>query len=445
MELLLPNNLLSAESVIRKIQEIPEEDFKNDVEVIGWLYQFYNSVKKDEVFASKETITKDTLPAVTQLFTPDWIVRYMAQNSVGRIWLESHPDSPLKEKMKYYVDDVEQTPEVQAKLDAIKYKNVNLETLKIIEPCCGSGHILVYVFDLLFEMYKENGYAIKDIPASILKNNLYGLDVDKRAAQLSQFALMMKARSMDNHFFSETRIVVPHVYEIEDSKILISLNYQEMIKEFGFASSASSTIQYLVDTFRDGKVIGSLLKVEKKDYKEVVNEIINIRGEYTPNLFQNAFFYSGLNKIQALCDLATILSNKYDVQITNPPYIGISAMEEPVRGFAKHYYPDSKADMFAMFMETGFVKPNGFMAMINMHSWMFLSSFERLREKIIESQAIITMVHLGAHAFETIGGEIVQTTSFVLRNSALDWKGTYFRLVDSSDKEKDFFCEKKEK
>jgi len=448
MELLLPNNLLSAESVIRKIQEIPEEDFKNDVEVIGWLYQFYNSVKKDEVFASKETITKDTLPAVTQLFTPDWIVRYMAQNSVGRIWLESHPDSPLKEKMKYYVDDAEQTPEVQAKLDVIKYKNVNLETLKIIEPCCGSGHILVYVFDLLLEMYKENGYAVKDIPATILKNNLYGLDVDKRAAQLSQFALMMKARSIDNHFFSETRIVIPHVYEIQDSKLLISLNYQEMIKEFGFTSSACSTIQYLVDTFRDGKVIGSLLKVEKKDYQEVANEIATIRSEYTPNLFQNKFFYTGLNRIIELCVLATVLSNKYDVMVTNPPYCSTGNVDSNAKEYFVKHYPNSKADMFAMFMEAPLVKNNAFLAMVNMQSWMFLKSFEDLRTVISNEFLIESLVHLGAHAFSEIGGEVMQPVSFVLRKTdLLQFLGKFFKETEAAgqdEKEESFLNDLRE-
>lgn len=185
LELLLPKALLKGETFITKLIEIGEDAFLNDVEVIGWLYQFYISQKKDEVFASKATITKDTLPAVTQLFTPDWIVRYMAENSVGRIWVESYPNSPLKSEMKYYVEDAKQEAPVQQKIDEIKYKNVNPEEIKIIEPCCGSGHILVYVFDLLYKMYEERGYQSREIPTLILKNNLVGLDVDKRAAQLA--------------------------------------------------------------------------------------------------------------------------------------------------------------------------------------------------------------------------------------------------------------------
>ena len=216
LELLLPKALLKGETFITKLMEVGEEAFLNDVEVIGWLYQFYISQKKDEVFASKETITKDTLPAVTQLFTPDWIVRYMAENSVGRIWLENYPNSALKSEMKYYVEDAKQEKDVQKKIDEIKYKNVNPEDIKIIEPCCGSGHILVYVFDLLYKMYEERGYQLREIPTLILKNNLVGLDVDKRAAQLASFSLIMKARTMNSRFFNDNYYVKPSVYEIWD-------------------------------------------------------------------------------------------------------------------------------------------------------------------------------------------------------------------------------------
>lgn len=214
LELLLPKILLKGETVLTRLLEIPEEAFLQDVEIIGWMYQFYISVKKDEVFASKKTITKDTLPAVTQLFTPDWIVRYMAENSIGRIWIESYPNSSLKSDMKYYVADPEQTQEIKRKIDAVKYQNVRPEDIKVIEPCCGSGHILVYVFDLLFKMYEEKGYQPREIPSLILKNNIFGLDVDKRASQLASFALIMKARSLNSKFFSESYYVAPYVYEI---------------------------------------------------------------------------------------------------------------------------------------------------------------------------------------------------------------------------------------
>lgn len=443
MELLLPNNLLSKGSVIRQIEEIPEEDFLNDVEVIGWLYQFYNSVKKDQVFASKETITKDTLPAVTQLFTPDWIVRYMAQNSIGRIWLESYPDSPLKSQMKYYVEDAKQEEDVQKKLDAIKYKNVNPEELRIIEPCCGSGHILVYVFDLLLEMYKEKGYNLKDIPEKILSKNLYGLDVDKRAAQLSQFSLMMKARSIDNRFFSDNRRVIPQVYEIQDSKLLIGLNYKQNLIDFGFSKKTRDVVNYLVETFEEGKVIGSLLKVESKDYQSVIDKVEKIKNIYVANLLQMEFLNYGIKRIEELSVLASILSSKFDVMITNPPYCGISGLEQVAKKYFQKNYPDSKTDMFSMFMDTSLIKINGYMALINMHAWMFINSYLQLRIKLINNFSLLSLVHLGIKAFEMIGNDIVQTCAVVFKNKKINnFKSTFIRLVNFKDyllKQSEFF------
>lgn len=439
LELLLPQTLLKGETILTKLVEIPEKLFLKDVEVIGWLYQFYISVKKDEVFASKKTITKDTLPAVTQLFTPDWIVRYMADNSVGRIWLESYPNSSLKNEMKYYVPNPEQTEEVQRRIDAVKYHNVNPEDLKIIEPCCGSGHILVYVFDLLQKMYEEKGYQKREIPTLILKNNLYGLDVDKRAAQLAAFSLVMKARSVNPRFFSENYYVKPQVYEIWDSRLLYRLDYQTQLKDLNLLTATEmNDIEYIVDTFRYAKTIGSLLKVKALDWAKIDATIEKLQKQAIPTVFNFRLLGEGVSLLKKLVCQAKIMSAQYDVMITNPPYIGISAMETPVKDYAVHVYPNSKADMFAMFMETDFVKKNGFTAMINMHSWMFLSSFEKLRESILNTQEIVTMAHLGAHAFEAIGGEVVQTTSFAMRNVKLAGKGVYFRLVDSKDKEFDF-------
>ena len=368
LELLLPQTLLKGETILTKLVEIPEEFFLNDVEVIGWLYQFYISVKKDEVFASKKTITKDTLPAVTQLFTPDWIVRYMADNSVGRIWLESYPNSSLKNEMKYYVPNPEQTEEVQRRIDAVKYRNVNPEDLKIIEPCCGSGHILVYVFDLLQKMYEEKGYQKREIPTLILKNNLYGLDVDKRAAQLAAFSLVMKARSVNPRFFSENYYVKPQVYEIWDSRLLYRLDYQTQLKDLNLlTASEMNDIEYIVDTFRYAKTIGSLLKVKVLDWTKVDATIEKLQKQAIPTVFNFRLLGEGVSLLKKLVCQAKILSAQYDVMITNPPYIGISAMETAVKDYAVHVYPNSKADMFAMFMETDFVKKNGFAAMINMH------------------------------------------------------------------------------
>ena len=439
LELLLPKILLKGETVLTRLLEIPEEAFLQDVEIIGWMYQFYISVKKDEVFASKKTITKDTLPAVTQLFTPDWIVRYMAENSIGRIWIESYPNSSLKSDMKYYVADPEQTQEIKRKIDAVKYQNVRPEDIKVIEPCCGSGHILVYVFDLLFKMYEEKGYQPREIPSLILKNNIFGLDVDKRASQLASFALIMKARSLNSKFFSESYYVAPYVYEIWDSRLLLSLGYKKQLEDLKLLSESEiDDIEYIIESFRYGKTIGSLLKIKPLNYDRIENSIKTIETKAVPNLFNTTFLSDGIKLLKRLVKQAKVMSGKYDVMITNPPYIGISSMESPVKDYAITFYPNSKSDMFAMFMETEFVKPNGFYAMINMHSWMFLSSYEKLRKSILTTKEIVNMIHLGAHAFEAIGGEVVQTTSFVIRNVNIGGNGVYFRLVDSSNKEQDF-------
>jgi len=439
LELLLPNNLLKGETVITKLNEIPESAFLEEVEIIGWLYQFYISSKKDAVNKSKKTITKDTLPAVTQLFTPDWIVRYMAQNSVGRLWLESYPDSALRSEMKYYVEDAEQTEEVQKKIDEIKYKNVNPEEIRIIEPCCGSGHILVYVFELLYKMYEERGYQKRDIPTLILKNNLVGLDVDKRASQLASFSLIMKARSLNNRFFNDQYYTTPCVYEFKDSKLLEELNYQKHLKDLNLLNDEEiKMITYIVDTFKNGKTIGSLLKVKRIDFAALDDAIDRIKKNAVSDMFNLDFMSTGVKRLETLSNLAKILSDKYDVMITNPPYINPSSMEAPVKEYATKNYSNSKTDMFAMFMETDFVKKNGFMSMINMHSWMFLASFEHLRESLLITKEIISMIHLGTRAFEAIGGEVVQTTSFILRNTIIGGNGIYYRLVDSRNKEYDF-------
>ena len=447
LDLLLPKTLLKGDTVLTRLVAIPESAFLEDVEIIGWMYQFYISSKKDEVYASKKTITKYTLPAVTQLFTPDWIVRYMAQNSVGRLWLESYPDSPLRSKMKYYVEDAEQTPEVQKKLEEIRYKNVNPEDIRIIEPCCGSGHILVYVFDLLYEMYEERGYQKRDIPTLILTKNLTGLDVDKRAVQLASFSLIMKARSVNNRFFDEKYYVAPHVYEMQDSKLLKDMGYRKQVNDLKLLNSDEiKLIDYLVDTFENGKTIGSLLKVKPIDFTCLNTALDKIHKQAVQTLFNTEFLSYGMKRLRELSQLAKVLSAKYDVMITNPPYRPISSMEDKVKEYASTFYPYSKTDLFAMFMETEFVRNNGFTAMINMHSWMFLSSYEKLRNSLTSTMEIVSMAHLGPHAFDTIGGEVVQTAAFVSRRCKVSgYKGTYHRLIkaQTEDEKEQWFLSKR--
>ena len=435
LELLLPNNLLSQDSIIRKLESIPEEDFLNDVEIVGWLYQYYVASNREE-FRKAKVVTKDLIPTLSQIFTPDWIVRYMAENSVGRLWLESYPNSSLRSDLKYYVDDAKQDDETNKKLEEIKYKNVDPEKIKVIEPCSGSGHILVYVFDLLFKMYLEKGYNSKDIPSLILKNNLYGLDIDKRAAQLAQFSLIMKARSIDNRFFNEDRFIRPRVFEIIDSKLLKETNYHESMKSLHFSEESIKMVDFLYNTFENAKIIGSLLRVPARDYSGLMDDIKRCRDLESPNLLEYSFYHVGIDCIKYLVKVAITLSRKYDVVITNPPYLGISNLEEPGKSYLIKNYPDSKSDMFAMFMEVDYIKKNGFRAIVNPDSWMFLVSFENLRKKIIKNEMVVSMLHLGMGAFDAV----VQTTTFVLRNTAIPSNGVYFRLVDEKDKEAAFLA-----
>jgi len=434
LELLLPKVLLKGETVITKLLEINEEDFLNDVEVIGWLYQFYVAGDR-QAFRDAKTVTKELIPTLTQVFTPDWIVRYMAENSVGRIWLESYPNSSLKSEMKYYVEDAKQEQEVQRKIEEIKYRNVKPEDIKIIEPCCGSGHILVYIFDLLFKMYEEKGYQTREIPTLILRNNLVGLEIDKRAAQLASFSLVMKARNLNSRFFSDSYYVRPKVFEIWDSRALLSIDYEGQLRELNLLSNEEiKNIKWLVETFRYAKTIGSLLKIEKKNFDEIEKIINKVKKQAVATIFNTNLLNEGLVCIEHLLAQAKVMSAKYDVMITNPPYLGISKMESKSKEYLIDNYPNSKSDMFAMFMEVPYVKKNGYLSMVNPDSWMFLISFEELRKSLIDNKYIVNMIHLGMGSFDAV----VQTTTFTIRNTKLSTKGVYFRLVDQKDKEHSF-------
>lgn len=430
LELLLPKALLKGETFITKLMEIGEDDFLNDVEVIGWLYQFYISQKKDAVFAAKKTITKDNLAAVTQLFTPDWIVRYMAENSIGRIWLESYPNSSLKSEMKYYVEDAKQEADVQAKLDSIRYKNVNPEEIRIIEPCCGSGHILVYVFDLLYKMYEERGYQIREIPTLILKNNLVGLDVDKRAAQLASFALVMKARSKNSRFFNSNYFVKPEVYEIWDARDLIKNDYERQMQDLKILSNEEvKSIKWLVEKFIDAKTIGSLQKFEINNFEIIEKAVAKIKNNAVINIFNTAFLNDGIKCLERLIKQAKILSSKYDVMITNPPYVNINNLDSQMKEYANLNYGRSKADMFSMFIDHSFdfVVKNGFSAFMTPYVWMFIKSYEELRKMIFDSKHVETLIQLEYSALEEA---IVPLCTFVLRNTKSFKNSSYFRLSD---------------
>lgn len=436
-ELLLTLSISDRDGVVwHLVHDIPEDDFRDQVQIIGWLYQYYNTEPKDKVFARKssEKIKKEDIPAATQLFTPDWIVRYMVENSLGRLWIEGHPNEALKEQWKYYLDEAEQEESVQKQLNQIyaEHSKLNLEGLTCLDPCCGSGHILAYMFDVLMQIYLSRGYRDRDAAISIVEHNLYGLDIDERAAQLAYFAVMMKARQYDRRFLS--RGIQPHVYAIEESnglstwKAFSGSDFGQLTLDQTYIAQADE----LIDLFHDAKEYGSILKVEPTDYDNLQDYLEEIRQKGSENILFAAWSAEMADKMPKLIRQAKLLSRKYDVVVTNPPYMGSSGMNAKLSKYVKDNYPDSKSDLFAVFIEQcgAMIKPNGYQAMITQHAWMFLSSYEKLREKILQKM-IVNMAHLGPRAFEEIGGEVVQTTSFVLRNEFSNgYQGEYCRLIE---------------
>ncbi len=436
-ELLLTLSISDRDGVVwHLVHDIPEDDFRDQVQIIGWLYQYYNTEPKDKVFARKssEKIKKEDIPAATQLFTPDWIVRYMVENSLGRLWIEGHPNEALKEQWKYYLDEAEQEESVQKQLNQIyaEHSKLNLEGLTCLDPCCGSGHILAYMFDVLMQIYLSRGYRDRDAAISIVEHNLYGLDIDERAAQLAYFAVMMKARQYDQRFLS--RGIQPHVYAIEESnglstwKAFSGSDFGQLTLDQTYIAQADE----LIDLFHDAKEYGSILKVEPTDYDNLQDYLEEIRQKGSENILFAAWSAEMADKMPKLIRQAKLLSRKYDVVVTNPPYMGSSGMNAKLSKYVKDNYPDSKSDLFAVFIEQcgAMIKPNGYQAMITQHAWMFLSSYEKLREKILQKM-IVNMAHLGPRAFEEIGGEVVQTTSFVLRNEFSNgYQGEYCRLIE---------------
>ena len=437
-ELLFPDNLLREGSVVeRLVSEINEKDWKNTVQIIGWLYQYYNSEPKDEVFAKLKKnvkITKYTIPAATQLFTPDWIVRYMVENSLGRIWVEGHPDEDLQSRWKYYLEEAEQEPEVAAKLQEIRkeYADLNPQDIKCIDPCMGSGHILAYMFDVLMDIYRKNGYNDRNAVKEIINNNLFGLDIDKRAAQLAYFEVMMTACKYNRRFLHSG--IQPRVYAIVESNNVD----RELLKYFGTGldelsrENAINQLNGLLDCLQDAKEYGSIISVPEYDF-ELLREFVS-EFDAQQNIFASGNMEPLQEKLQDMIDVGELLARKYEVVVTNPPYMGSNGMGIKLSEYVKKKYPDSKSDLFAVFIEVcrDFTKANGFQAMITQHSWMFLSSFEKLRKKLCEVD-IINMVHLGPRAFEEIGGEVVQTTAFVLKKlSMCDYNGTYCRLIEAT-------------
>lgn len=471
-ELLLPNNILKQDSVLgHMVADIPEADWQDAVQIIGWLYQYYNTELKDDTFAllkKNVKITKERIPSATQLFTPDWIVRYMVENSLGRIyvdkrknegiyadgrgldemtWHEAESERIATEKLiadkmgwKYYLPEAEQTQEVRKQLDEIQaeYANLDVKDIKVIDPCMGSGHILVYAFDVLMQIYEATGYSQRDAAQSILENNLFGLDIDDRAAQLAYFAVMMKARQYDRRLL--TRGIQPHIYAFAESNTITTATLHDMgitLSQDEYDTAVKQVLR-LLDELRDAKEYGSILTVTPCDWDLLRRFAVpRTEDEGGQQLFGIHGEQIAAPLLQRLINIGEALSQQYDVVVTNPPYMAVSNAGAKVNDYVKKNFPDSKSDMFAVFIERcgQMTKKNGYQAMITQHAWMFLSSFEKLRTKLLAVD-IVNMAHLGARAFEEIGGEVVQTTSFVVRKSHIaDYKGEYCRLIEPTSQQ----------
>ena len=436
-ELLLSLSVIDQDGVVyHLIHDIPEDDFNiergGQVEIIGWLYQYYNTEPKAAAFAKNGKITKEEIPAVTQLFTPDWIVRYMVENSLGRLWVEGHPDCGLKENWKYYLEEAQQEPEVQAKLSEIRkeYAALNPEDIKLIDPCMGSGHILVYAFDVLMQIYESAGYSQRDAAKSILEHNIYGLDIDDRAYQLAYFAVMMKARQYNRRILNGENTC--HVYAIQESN---SIN-RAHLKYFGAGmddiekNAAKMQLEGLLDTLTDAKEYGSILNVESYNW-DLLRRFVAAEDTAGQISMDSVGVEDTAEQLNRLVDIGETMARKYWVTITNPPYAAISNLSPKVNDFVKANYPDSKVDLFAVFIERCglMTRVSGYQAMITQHAWMFLASYENLRDKLLNKE-LINLAHLGPHAFDEINGEVVQTSSFVFCNDFFsNYNSTFVQLV----------------
>lgn len=426
-ELLFPDNLLREGSAVEQmIAMIPEDDWRDEVQIIGWLYQYYNSEKKDAVFAALKKnvkISKDNIPAATQLFTPDWIVRYMVENSLGRLWVQGHPAAPIKGEWKYYLEDAAQTPEVEARLAPLRqsYAALTPEQLTCIDPCCGSGHILVYLFDVLMQIYTDYGYTSREAVESIVQNNLYGLDIDKRAAQLAYFAVMMTARRHDRGFLRHP--VQPHVYAIAESNA-VDKGAVEMFCN-GDAKLTTVVTQILAE-MQDAREYGSILTTTPQDWAALYARFEEL-GVNDPD--NHSMEKCALLKLQNVVQAAELLSKQYWVTVTNPPYMGASNMNTTLSNYVKEQYPEVKSDFFSVFImrNSRFTRQDGYCGFFTPYVWMFISSYEKLRQYLYSNTTIETLIQFEYSAFEEA---TVPVCTFAFRNSYVQKNGCYLRLVD---------------
>lgn len=411
-----------------------DEDGKllGQVQIMGWMYQYYNTEPKDKVFADLKKnikISKQNIPAATQLFTPDWIVRYMVENSLGRLWVEGHPDFD-KSDWKYYLDEAPQEPQVEQQLKDIRaqYAKMEPEQLKVIDPCMGSGHILCYLFDVLMQIYLDNGYSKREAVRSILENNLFGLDIDKRAAQFAYFSVMMKAREYDSGFFGRKNIPQPRVYDIQESNWMGGA-YKHEMGSFLNSREHRDTLNYLLDTFIDAKEYGSILQIKPLDY-EGLKEAWDTSAAATASNVNMAMWYDAVkDSVEQLIEQAILLSQKYDAVVTNPPYMNASNMNSRLNEFIKQNYSDYKSDFFATFVvrASQMLKPDGRCGFFMPYVWMFIQSYEKLRQYLYSQATLETLIQFEYSAFEEA---TVPVCTFTFEKHHVNKKGNYLRLVD---------------
>ena len=433
-EMLLPNNILRQDSVLgHMVSDIPEEDWQDAVQIIGWLYQYYNTELKDDTFAQLKKnvkITKERIPAATQLFTPDWIVRYMVENSLGRLWLEGHPNAELHDGWKYYLDEAEQEPEVEAQLAKLReeYKAIKPEEIKVIDPCMGSGHILVYAFDVLMQIYTSAGWNQREAVQSILKNNLYGLDIDDRAAQLAYFAVMMKARQYDRRLL--TRGIQPNIYSIRESNGIQAMTIEYFHKN---DPKLKADIGRIVTEMRDAKEYGSILNITPVDFAGLYARFDEIREDI--NMMQ----MSALDELLPLVKCAELLAQKYDVVVTNPPYMGSGGMSDKLVALSKRLYPNVKSDLFSICIQKmiGLTRESGLFAYIAPQSWMFLSTQEGLRNQLLHNATLSNLIDLGINAFDSGFGT---ATAVFSKTNLINQRAVCLDLTVDGEKEKLFLA-----
>ena len=428
MPLLLALSFTDKDGVVcHLVNDIPESDWQDAVQIVGWLYQYYNTEPKEQVFANLKKnikISKENIPAATQLFTPDWIVRYMVENSLGRLWSDGHPDFDRSE-WKYYLDEAPQEPQVAQQLAELRkgYAALTPEDIKCIDPCMGSGHILAYLFDVLMQIYRSAGYTDRDAAASIVEHNLYGLDIDDRAAQMAYFVVMMKGCHYDSRFLR--RHLKPHVYAIQESGELTT-------DALGRLGKQESTARALLDGFKNAKEYGSILQpkvtlAELDALQEQLREVdgASDMGSLTDQLVAGRI----VNVLYPLIEQAWMLVQKYDVVVTNPPYMGASNMNPRLNDFIKNHYPDYKSDFFSAFIVRGseMTKLEGYCGYFTPYVWMFIQSYEKLREYLYTNATIETLIQFEYSAFEEA---TVPVCTFAFKNSHVSKKGCYLRLVD---------------